>query len=144
MIVVKDFGKIRPVLKWSAALSGAFLSPSTSLVGAHGGPCLKYHAAVASSRIIYVTDAFKAKHPAISDLVHDAVQLPGSKWSTVGLAGFLYRKNGAYKNRTECLGLACREDAGSAALAHVKHVMDGPAFFKTVGKVDFEHTSSGL
>ena len=132
------------MLKWSAALSAAFLAPSTSLVGSHGGPCLRHHAAAASSRIIYVTDAFKAKHPAISDLVHDAVQLPGSKWSIVGLAGFLYRKSGAYKNRTECLGLACREDAGSPAPAHVKHAMDGPAFFKTVGKVGFERSSSGL
>ena len=144
MIVVQNFGKIRPVLKWSAALGGAFLAPSTSLVGAHGGACLKYHAATTSSRIIYVTDAFKAKHPAISELVHDAAQLPGSKWSIVGLAGFLYKKNGAYKNRTECLGLACRKDVDSGALAHAKQVMDGPAFFKTVGNVDFEHSSSGL
>ena len=145
VMVVDDMSKPPTCVKWLAVLGGCMLTTVTELTTSTGrGACLRYHRAVSSSRFIYITDAFKAKHPTIYEFVERRMRFPDSRWVSMDLATFVAKKSGVYKNRTECLGLGCRSDMANEPLCALKHVFDGPAFIKFIAKVDFEKSSSGL
>ena len=144
VILVNDLNNVPNRLRWSAALGGCILTTLDAMVGAPGGACLKYHRAADSSRFIFITDDFRLHHRALADIVEQTGALPRSKWTILNLDGFVRRKTGAYKHRTECLGLGTNADIAREPFRALNHVLTGPDFFKIVAKVDFQNSSSGL
>ena len=76
--------------------------------------------------------------------MEEAASLMDSKWTFLDLGGFVHRKTGVYKNRTECLCLGCKAEIDNGPFVGLKHVCDGPAFLKIIAKLDFQKSSSGL
>ena len=87
---VSDPSKPGQRVEWLAALRGGWVASRSYLVKGKGGAFIKYAKGVAyTSRRIWVSPAFRAKHRGIYEMLSTAAQWPGSQWHLVPtLEGF--------------------------------------------------------
>ena len=77
--VVEDLSKSNMRAQWMAALTGGCLVSKAFVL--HGfGPFIMYKTAVAYPRSLFITDAFKAAHPELSQILAAACRRPNAKW----------------------------------------------------------------
>lgn len=81
ILVVSDIGAAGQKAAWAAALIGAtVMSTQRLLTAGQVGPYVAHKAAVRIRRWIWMSDDFKARHPAISQIVVDAAATRPSLW----------------------------------------------------------------
>jgi hypothetical protein len=77
--IVDDLSANNMRARWMAALTGGCLVSKAFVL--HGfGPFIVYKTAVAYPRCLFMTDAFKAAHPELSQVVAVACRRPSAKW----------------------------------------------------------------
>ena len=79
VFITTDPASPQEQVKWIAALRGGIIVSFDALLRPPG-PFVKYQCAVASKEMIFITDAFKQKHPKLASLVEAVSQQPGSNW----------------------------------------------------------------
>ena len=73
MFVVKALTSVSLAVRWNAALSGGMIC-QPPFVNENSGPCLTFCPAIASTRFIWISNAFIAAHP---DIASATIARPG-------------------------------------------------------------------
>jgi len=105
LFVVRDLTVISNRILWNASLIGGTVCTWDFIrLNAASGPSITYHAALASRRFIYMTDAFIISHERLCDLItRRMVSFPGCKWKMLSDAVDFRRR--AMQNQNLCIAL---------------------------------------
>jgi len=130
--------KLDTLKSWALVLRGAWLlRPDWAMGQVYNGPAIKFHAAVALKRWVWMSPAVKAELPDLAALISCAAESVGSKWNMVdNLEQWAHRKEKCTKDRHPAEAIALVNTAEQQAYQGVKHVFDPPAFFKFIGVWD--------
>ena len=84
----------------AAVLQGSTIAEPRYLTNlGREGDCLAYTAAIGSKRRVHLSNGFKTRHPALTNIIQLAVALPSSKWQLIELNGFLRSPRYVWTNK---------------------------------------------
>ena len=72
VIIVDDLSEPGERAQWAATLQGSCLVTATTLQDMRGAQ-LKRHSSLSSQRNIWLSDAFRAKHPAVATIIKECI-----------------------------------------------------------------------
>ena len=113
------------------------------------GIAIKYFSALQVQRHVWISDAFKAKHAAIANCIQQCVtagpcvwagwdQTP-SKWSMFPSVHEFAALKARHLYSASVCALIVKSGGGSAGLAGLGHLFDGPNFLDLIRRLDVEH-----
>ena len=146
--VVEDVGDISPAIKMVASLRGAWIMMPAVFCMAPGA-ALKYHAGLASKRIVWVSDRFKHEHPdvwAVLRLVIDESHVHEHRrkmqWQLLGSADEWAKARVQFEGTHKSAVLALVSNAEKAATS-AGNVLTLGGFLAYVGKLDRGRSTMG-
>jgi hypothetical protein len=121
MVLVSSVAQLGQRTTWCLALcGGSAVTYDYIIKNFKSGTALVFKKAVASKRLIYVSDAFRLAHPELARILDFKASGEGSKWKFLAKDVFLHKAAGANKVVKNLL------------VAFVTHAEQGSAEFSTV------------
>ena len=128
---------------WAAILRGAYVLSPAALASVPAGVCVKYVAAMATQRRLYMSAPFRERHERIANIIVKCMDDPLCKWRHVPtLAEYM-------QLRPRCrgpalLGLVTRREMGEEPFFGCKHAYEGPGLLQFLAKIDAAASRYGV
>ena len=129
LLVVDDVAAAGQKAVWAAVLMGTTVaSPQRLLTNGQAGPYIAYRPAVSIRRWIWMSDEFKARHPAISQIVAEAAASHRSLWRLIATRVDFVKKSTEYATVQYVMGIVPTRDMTRAENKLRNNVYDMAGF----------------
>lgn len=121
LLIVDDVGAAGQKTLWTAVILGATVaSPSRLLTAGQEGAYLAYRAAVSIRRWIWMSDEFRARHPAIGQIVAASAASRRSLWRLIATRVDFLAKSSGSANLQYVMGIVSTREKKQAGCSVCK------------------------